>query len=248
MQLSTSWGSFCSSTLLIGEEGSWEGAGGAWERGPALFESGDPSLQVCRGGGAAAAAAPPSPVEERSPGRYFGQRLGCLMPDWFYLCCQRDGGEKRGGLRRGLGSAVSPRLRGPCSSLSPICTLCPSPVCSALKPLEPSPRGAVRGASRGLARGEVAGERRRWQTAPNCRCPPREHPWQSPVCDLWSWNALEAVFPGRVLLRGCSLWLPRFLSQHTCVDEGAFSEAPLGGLPPLRARKPESVSLCGVEI
>lgn len=152
LQLSTSWGSFCSSTLLIGEEGSWEGAGGAWERGPALSEPGDPSLQVCRGGGAAAAAAPPSPVEERSPGRYFGQRLGCLMPDWFYLCCQRDGGEKRGGLRRGLGSAVSPRLRGPCPPSAPCA---PSPVCSALEPPEPSPAeplGVLLAAWRGVRR------------------------------------------------------------------------------------------------
>lgn len=36
LQLLTSRGSLCSSTLRIGEEGSWEWAGGVWERGPAL--------------------------------------------------------------------------------------------------------------------------------------------------------------------------------------------------------------------
>lgn len=44
----------------------------------------------------------------------------------------------------------------------------------------------------------VTGERRRWQTTPNCQCPPRKQLWQSPVCNLWSRNALEAVFLQRV--------------------------------------------------
>ena len=32
---------------------------------------------------------------------------------------------------------------------------------------------------------------------PKLQCPPREHPWQSRVCNLWSQNALEAEFPLR---------------------------------------------------
>lgn len=40
----------------------------------------------------------------------------------------------------------------------------------------------------------ATGERGRWQTTPNCQCSPREHPWQSRVCNLRSRNALEAVF------------------------------------------------------
>lgn len=30
---------------------------------------------------------------------------------------------------------------------------------------------------------------------PKLQCPPREHPWQTRVCNLRSRNALEAVFP-----------------------------------------------------
>lgn len=149
LQLLTSWGSLCSPTLLIGG-GSWEGAGGAWEGGLALSEPGDPALQFCGGGGAAATAAPPSPMEERSPRRYFGQRLGCLLLDWFYRCCQRDGGEKSRGLRWGLGSAVIFRLW---CLLVPIARLHPVPsLPSSLVPRAPEaqPRGAIRGGS-GLA-------------------------------------------------------------------------------------------------
>lgn len=39
--------------------------------------------------------APPSPVEE-STHRHFLRRSGCLVLDWFYPCCQRDGGEESG--------------------------------------------------------------------------------------------------------------------------------------------------------
>lgn len=76
----------------------------------------------------------------------------------------------------------------------------------------------------GWHRMKVTGQRRRWQTTPNCRCPPREHPWQSRPCNLWGWNVLEAVFSlstGRVVLPA-GLWLPRFSRwQRDYAAEGA---------------------------
>ena len=98
----TSWGSSLPSALLAG---GWAGAGGAWQQDPGLSEPGEPALQVCGGGGAAATAAcSPIPSGE-STHRHFRQRSGCLVLGWFYLCCQRDGGEESGRPRWGLGFA-----------------------------------------------------------------------------------------------------------------------------------------------
>lgn len=87
--------------------------------------------------------------------------------------------------------------------------------------------------------------RLRRQTTPNCQCPPRGHPWQSPVCNLCSQNALEAVCLVRMLLPRRFLWLAGFsVTAPFCPRRGTQ----LAGRPRLEAGKPERGPASRVEI